>query len=155
MGYERQCFLNARPYERTDQRVDQANGFYGRQLTTRLGVLDLRVPRTRSGCFQSRVLPRYQRREPVVNDALKQVFLLGVSTRQPDGPWPRGGRSRQRRGQSPGCDRGPLASAPAERAPPLSDSGRDQCADSLGGRGSTAESALCLWPDTGRKTRVD
>jgi transposase InsO family protein len=47
MGYERQCFLNARPYERTDQRVDQANGFYGRQLTTRLGVLDLRVPRTR------------------------------------------------------------------------------------------------------------
>jgi len=70
------------PYERTDQRVDQANGFYGRQLTTRLGVLDLRVPRTRSGCFHSQVLPRYQRREPVVNEALKQVFLLGVSTRQ-------------------------------------------------------------------------
>jgi transposase-like protein len=62
--------------------VDQANGFYGRQLTTRLGVLDLRVPRTRSGCFRSQVLPRYQRREPVVNEALKQVFLLGVSTRQ-------------------------------------------------------------------------
>ncbi len=82
MGYERQCFLNAQPYERTDQRVDQANGFYGRQLTTRLGVLDLRVPRTRSGCFRSQVLPRYQRREPVVNEALKQVFLLGVSTRQ-------------------------------------------------------------------------
>ena len=82
MGHERQCFLNARPYERTNQRVDQANGFYGRQLTTRLGVLDLRVPRTRSGCFRSQVLPRYQRREPVVNEALKQVFLLGVSTRQ-------------------------------------------------------------------------
>jgi putative transposase len=82
MGYERQCFLNAQPYERTDQRVDQANGFYPRQLTTRLGVLDLRVPRTRSGCFHSQVLPRYQRREPVINEALKQVFLLGVSTRQ-------------------------------------------------------------------------
>lgn len=82
MGYERQCFLNAQPYERTDQRVDQANGFYSRQLTTRLGVLELRVPRTRSGCFHSQVLPRYQRREPVINEALKQVFLLGVSTRQ-------------------------------------------------------------------------
>jgi putative transposase len=82
MGYERQCFLNAQPYERTDQRVDQANGFYRRDLTTRLGVLSLRVPRTRSGCFHSQVLPRYQRREPQVNEALKQVFLLGVSTRQ-------------------------------------------------------------------------
>jgi len=82
MGYERQCFLNAHPYERTDQRVDQANGFYRRGLTTRMGVLELRVPRTRSGCFHPQVLPRYQRREPVVNEALKQVFLLGVSTRQ-------------------------------------------------------------------------
>ena len=44
MGYERQCFLNAHPYERTEQRVDQANGFYRRQLTTRLGQLELAVP---------------------------------------------------------------------------------------------------------------
>jgi transposase-like protein len=81
MGYERQCFLNAQPYERTDQRVDQANGFDARHLTTRLGVLELRVPRTRCGAFHTQVLPRYQRREPVINEALKQVFLLGVSTR--------------------------------------------------------------------------
>jgi transposase-like protein len=82
MGQERQCFLNAYPYQRTAGRVDQANGFYRRQLTTRLGVLELAVPRTRSGCFHPQVLPRYQRREPVINEALKQVFLLGVSTRQ-------------------------------------------------------------------------
>src|SRR5437773_1657583 len=82
MGYERQCFLNAHPYERSKERVDQANGFYRRALSTRLGALELRVPRTRTGCFHSQVLPRYQRREPVVNEALKQVFLLGVSTRQ-------------------------------------------------------------------------
>jgi len=82
MGYERQCFLNARPYERSEQRVDQANGFYERALTTRMGALSLRVPRTRSGHFHPQVLPRYQRREAVINEALKQVFLLGVSTRQ-------------------------------------------------------------------------
>jgi len=82
MGYERQCFLNAQPYQRSVQRTDQANGFYRRQLTTRLGVVDLQVPRTRSGHFHPQVLPRYQRREPVINEALKQVFLLGVSTRQ-------------------------------------------------------------------------
>ena len=82
MGYERQCFLNAQPYQRSASRVDQANGFYRRGLTTRLGALELKVPRTRSGQFHSQVLPRYQRREPVINEALKQVFLLGVSTRQ-------------------------------------------------------------------------
>jgi len=82
MGDERQRFLNAAPYERSAGRTDQANGFYRRRLTTRLGVMELQVPRTRSGQFQTQVLPRYQRREPVINEALKQVFLLGVSTRQ-------------------------------------------------------------------------
>jgi hypothetical protein len=48
MGYERQRFLNAHPYERTDQRVDQANGFYERSLTSRLGMLELRVHRSLS-----------------------------------------------------------------------------------------------------------
>jgi transposase-like protein len=62
--------------------VDQANGFYRRKLTTRLGVLNVAVPRTRSGQFRSPVLPRYQRREPVIDQALQEVFLLGVSTRQ-------------------------------------------------------------------------
>jgi len=82
MSRERQCFLNAHPYERSSQRVDQANGFYRRNLTTRVGILELAVPRTRSGHFHTQVLARYQRREPVINEALKQVFLLGVSTRQ-------------------------------------------------------------------------
>ena len=82
MSYERECFLQARPYERTPERVDQANGFYSRHLTSRMGGLELRVPRTRSGHFHPQVLPRYQRREPIVNEALKAVFLLGVSTRQ-------------------------------------------------------------------------
>jgi transposase-like protein len=45
-------------------------------------VLTLAVPRTRSGLFHPQVLPRYQRREPLVDAAIREVFLLGVSTRQ-------------------------------------------------------------------------
>ena len=45
-------------------------------------MVDLQVPHTRSGHFHPQVLPRYQRREPVINEALKRVFLLGVSTCQ-------------------------------------------------------------------------
>ncbi len=82
MIYERQCFLNCQRYERSEQRTDQANGFYDRPLTTRVGVVSLKVPRTRSGLFHTQVLARYQRREPAVDQALRQVFLLGVSTRQ-------------------------------------------------------------------------
>ena len=82
IGYERQCFLNAHPYQRCEQRVDQANGFYERSLTTRMGVMDLKVPRTRSGKFHTQVIERYRRRESVIDQTLKAVFLLGVSTRQ-------------------------------------------------------------------------
>src|ERR1041384_4684105 len=45
-------------------------------------TFELEVPRTRSGLFHSQVIPRYQRRDQAVNEAIKSVFLLGVSTRQ-------------------------------------------------------------------------
>jgi len=82
MEYERQSYLRCEPYERTAQRSDHANGFYERPLSTRFGKLDLKVPRSRSGKYQTQVIPRYQRRQEVVNQALREVFLLGVSTRQ-------------------------------------------------------------------------
>ena len=74
MSYERQCFLNAHPYERHDGRVDQANGFYHRHLTTRAGTFELKVPRTRGGKFQSQVIPRFQRRTEAVTEAIDHRF---------------------------------------------------------------------------------
>lgn len=82
MRYDRQQHLGVEPYERGKKRADQANGFYRRRLLTRLGAMELAVPRSRSGLFQTQVLPRYQRREAAVDEALRKVFLLGVSTRQ-------------------------------------------------------------------------
>jgi putative transposase len=82
MRYDRQQHLGVAPYERSQRRADQANGFYKRMLVTRLGPMELAVPRSRSGMFQPQILRRYQRREAVVDEALRKVFLLGVSTRQ-------------------------------------------------------------------------
>ena len=82
MSYERQQFLKAQPYERRPERVDQANGFYKRFQTVSFGTLEVKVPRTRSGRFQTKVLERYQRRSKAVEAAIKEVFLSGVSTRQ-------------------------------------------------------------------------
>ncbi len=82
MESERQTYLQHAPYQRGPERTDQANGFYERGLTTGSGTLKLRVPRSRSGKFQSQIIPRYERRSEQVNQALREVFLLGVSTRQ-------------------------------------------------------------------------
>jgi len=82
MEYERREYLRYEPYQRGPERTDQANGFYRRSLSSRSGSLVLRVPRSRSGEFQTQVIPRYQRRQELVNQALREVFLLGVSTRQ-------------------------------------------------------------------------
>src|SRR6266436_4187569 len=55
MRYERQQHLGVAPYERASKRADQANGFYQRTLLTRLGPMELAVPRSRSGLFQTQI----------------------------------------------------------------------------------------------------
>src|SRR5699024_8828188 len=51
MEKERDDYINALPYERTENRTGQRNGFYGRELITGAGSLKLKVPRTRDGEF--------------------------------------------------------------------------------------------------------
>ena len=80
---EQDRYLELGYYEHAPlSRHDFRNGFYFRDLVTKLGLLcGLRVPRTRKG-FRSQLLPRYQRREQAVNNLILQAFLRGVSTRQ-------------------------------------------------------------------------
>src|SRR4026209_2477852 len=55
MLHERQEFLRCHPYQRREERLDQANGFYKRHLTTRCGCLELGVCRARAAvCFARR-----------------------------------------------------------------------------------------------------
>jgi transposase-like protein len=80
---ERGTYLAAGPHQRTPSRQDWANGFYRRDLGTEHGLVrELRVPRTRHGGFQPRVLRRYQRRRAVVDRVLRDLFLAGISTRR-------------------------------------------------------------------------
>ena len=80
---ERDRYLHFGHYEHAPvSRLDFRNGFYFRDLVTKLGVLcRLRVPRTRKG-FRAQFLPRYQRRQQAVNNLILQAFLRGISTRQ-------------------------------------------------------------------------
>ena len=74
--------LGAGRGEQTDERCGYRNGSYERQLTTRVGSLNLEVPRDREGTFQTDLFERYQRSEKALVTALMQAVLQGVSTRR-------------------------------------------------------------------------
>src|SRR5439155_1210129 len=79
---ERTDWLGVGRYVRDEAgRRDYRNGYYRRDLGTRLGLVrGLRVPRTRSGC-PSLLLSRYQRRQASVNELVREAFLRGFEGR--------------------------------------------------------------------------
>ena len=75
-------FLGAAPSERTDGRQGYRAGYYGRNLVTRIGKLELRIPRDRSGEFSTALFERYARSEKALVAALAEMYVQGVSTRK-------------------------------------------------------------------------
>ena len=75
-------FLGAEPGERTEARNGYRSGYYGRSLVTRIGKLELRVPRDRSGEFSTALFERYARSEKALVAALAEMYVQGVSTRK-------------------------------------------------------------------------
>lgn len=74
--------LQAAPAERTDERRGYRNGSYRRRLTTRVGTLELEVPRDRAGTFRTELFERYQRSEKALVLSLMDMVVQGVSTRK-------------------------------------------------------------------------
>jgi len=79
---ERRKHLGVEPYERSDERVDHANGFKDRTLKTRVGELNLKVPQVRSGNFYPSRLVKGLRSERALAIAMAEMYLNGVSTRR-------------------------------------------------------------------------
>jgi putative transposase len=75
-------FLGAAPGERSEQRTGYRAGYYRRQLVTRIGKLELSVPRDRNGDFSTALFERYQRSEKALVAALAEMYVQGVSTRK-------------------------------------------------------------------------
>lgn len=72
--------IGAAPYERTEQRRDQRNGHYTRNLETTVGqITELPVPRTRGG-YQTQLFERYHRRRGELDSAIGEMFVKGVSS---------------------------------------------------------------------------
>lgn len=82
MKIERAQALNAAPYERTDQRRGQANGYKPKTLATRLGQMTFQVPQTRGVAFYPTALEKGVRSERALKLAVAEMYVQGVSTRK-------------------------------------------------------------------------
>jgi Transposase, Mutator family len=67
------------------ERVNQRNGFRHRELDTRVGTVDVAVPKLRQGWyFPEWLLERRKRAESALMSVVATCYLLGVSTRRMD-----------------------------------------------------------------------
>jgi len=76
--------VGAEPYERTTSRTGQRNGTRERQWDTRVGTIDLRVPRVRDGSFFPALLDPRKRAERALLAVVQEAYVQGVSTRRVD-----------------------------------------------------------------------
>lgn len=73
---------NAEKYQRTAERLDSRAGHYQRKLQTRVGEVNLSVPKLRQQTFETAIIERYRRREASVEESLIEMYLAGVSVRR-------------------------------------------------------------------------
>ncbi len=75
--------LKAEPYERSEERTGNRNGFRDRPLTTRIGQITLKVPKHRDGePFKTFVFDNYCRSESALIVTMAEMCVNGVSTRK-------------------------------------------------------------------------
>lgn len=79
---EADLLCNAQRYEHCERRKDTRAGHYKRQLHTKAGQVELKVPKLRKTTFETAIIERYRRREASVEEALIEMYLAGVSVRR-------------------------------------------------------------------------
>ena len=73
--------LGAENYQRSSKRKDYRNGSRIRGLVTRVGRLELEVPRHRNVPFKTVLFENYQRNEQALISTMMEMVIQGVSTR--------------------------------------------------------------------------
>lgn len=73
--------LGADNYQRSGSRKDYRNGSRMRGLVTRIGKLELEVPRHRNTPFKTVLFENYQRNEQALITTMMEMVVQGVSTR--------------------------------------------------------------------------
>jgi len=76
--------IGAGRHERSPNRTTQRNGYRERGLSTRVGELELRIPKLRTGSYFPSLLEPRRRAEKALVAVVQQAYIEGVSTRKVD-----------------------------------------------------------------------
>ena len=72
--------------ERSPDRLTHRNGYRSRAWDTRVGTMDLRIPKLRDGSYFPSMLEPRRRSERALLAVIQQAYIEGVSTRRVDDP---------------------------------------------------------------------
>ena len=75
MQIERENFLRAKPYERSQERQGHANGYKPKTVKTRVGEVTFDVPQVREGGFYPRSLEKGMRSDRALTIALAEMYV--------------------------------------------------------------------------------
>lgn len=85
MDSEANALCGAAYGARDEERVNQRNGYRDRVFETRLGSLDLAIPKLREGSYFPSFLEPRRRWEQAFVNVVSEAYVLGVSTRKVEG----------------------------------------------------------------------
>lgn len=81
---EATAVIGAGLHERTATRTAQRNGTRGKTITTGIGDVEVRIPKTRTGSFFPALLEPRRRIDKALHAVIMQAYVEGVSTRRVD-----------------------------------------------------------------------
>src|SRR5512143_2603610 len=84
MAFEVEGLIGAAPREHTAERAAYRNGYRERPLHTRLGTLELRIPKLRQGTYFPSFLEPRRLSERALTAVIQEAWIGGMSTRKVD-----------------------------------------------------------------------
>jgi putative transposase len=84
MEMEVQEHVGAAPHERSPSRTGQRNGYRERSWDTRVGTVELKIPRVRDSSYFPSLLEPRRKAERALAAVVQEAYVHGVSTRKVD-----------------------------------------------------------------------
>jgi putative transposase len=84
MELEVEEHIGAGRHERSPERTGQRNGYRQRSWDTRVGTVELSVPRVRDGSYFPSLLEPRRKAERALSAVVQEAYVRGVSTRKVD-----------------------------------------------------------------------
>jgi len=76
--------IGATPYERNPERTAYRNGYRTRRWDTRVGSIELKIPKVSAGVYFPSLLEPRRRAEKALHAVIVEAYVKGVSTRKVD-----------------------------------------------------------------------